>query len=607
VERTLGCALRVGAVLASGRPGTTIARRCELGGQAAQWQPEEMLVSMGGPLSARSRDPRRRETNSRTEYKSEFLSTVTKEWQTDVLSRLQRIDKKLDVLETTTRAAVRAPMSPLPPTLPLRKPKNPTFSDQLAAEELVQPPETAVPLVPLPADKVIISDRSLFAVPLPVGDHLAVEAPTMDWGPARSEEMPQIAMKTGTSRATPEGRGRAMDVVASSCSAASPHSPTRSKAQGRVSVASVEEVKAKNERQRSRLRETLWNVLDDPESGRLAALYAGVMPYIIIFSVGIAILQTPSPPVVQGALVITCDILVDVIFLLEFVLRAASCPAKRVFFYNYHNTIDLLAAAPLVMRATVRLELRESPECGQVCTVLMCYVPAVRALKALRRFEALQLIINASQKASEGLPVCLYALFVLTLLFASLIYIVEPRDNIDSLPDAMWLTIVTMTTVGYGDVTPSTLAGSMIVSVLAVCSVLYMAMPLGIVGNAFTEVWQDRDFILLRHRTKTKLQQWGYGPQDVPTLFELFDEDQDGELNMAEFVTMMDEIRIGLIPKRVLQLFETLDADGGGTIDDKEFIRCVFPEVFNSMYAAHSEAPDEGEDLPEAVSPPTRS
>lgn len=46
--------------------------------------------------------------------------------------------------------------------------------------------------------------------------------------------------------------------------------------------------------------EALWNALDDPESGRVAAAYAGVMPYVIMFSVIAAILQTPSPPTIEG-------------------------------------------------------------------------------------------------------------------------------------------------------------------------------------------------------------------------------------------------------------------------------------------------------------------
>ena len=169
-------------------------------------------------------------------------------------------------------------------------------------------------------------------------------------------------------------------------------------------------------------------------------------------------------------------------------------------------------------------------------------------------------------------------------MFASVIFIVEPRDNIPSLPTAMWLTIVTMTTVGYGDVTPSSTAGSIIVSVLVVFSVLYMAMPLSIVGNAFTEVWQERDFILLRNRVKRKLGQMGYGPFDLPHVFNLFDSDGDGQLGLADFQRMMGELKLGLATRRITELFDTIDVDGSGLIDDQEFVKMMFPVNYNEIY-----------------------
>ena len=62
-------------------------------------------------------------------------------------------------------------------------------------------------------------------------------------------------------------------------------------------------------------------------------------------------------------------------------------------------------------------------------------------------------------------------------MFSSVVYFVEPRDNIDSLPKAMYLIIVTISTVGYGDVTPDTTNGYLALSVIIVVSVFYMAIP----------------------------------------------------------------------------------------------------------------------------------
>merc|ERR1719486_752811 len=109
----------------------------------------------------------------------------------------------------------------------------------------------------------------------------------------------------------------------------------------------------------------------------------------------------------------------------------------------------------------------------------------------------------------------------------------------------MWLTIVTMTTVGYGDVTPQTPYGSFITAVLVVSSVLYMAMPVGIIGGAFTNVWSDRKRILICHQTKHRLLHWGYSAWDIPHLFRCFDGDGNGELDLEEFRRMMFQMRVG--------------------------------------------------------------
>lgn len=69
-----------------------------------------------------------------------------------------------------------------------------------------------------------------------------------------------------------------------------------------------------------------------------------------------------------------------------------------------------------------------------------------------------RLLIHASRKGAEGLPVGLFVLFVITLLFVSFAYVVDRRLSIESLLHTRLLTIVTMTIVGYRDVSPETLA-----------------------------------------------------------------------------------------------------------------------------------------------------
>ena len=78
-------------------------------------------------------------------------------------------------------------------------------------------------------------------------------------------------------------------------------------------------------------------------------------------------------------------------------------------------------------------------------------------------------------------------LAVMVLFSATIIYLVESQDNVPTLQHSLWLAIVTVTTVGYGDFYPESSWGYLVVSLLTFISVLFLAMPVGIIGHEFTQ------------------------------------------------------------------------------------------------------------------------
>eukprot|EP00913_Durusdinium_trenchii_P016686 g15685.t1 len=101
-----------------------------------------------------------------------------------------------------------------------------------------------------------------------------------------------------------------------------------------------------------------------------------------------------------------------------------------------------------------------------------------------------------------------------------------------------------MTTVGYGDYVPKSAGGYVIMSLLTIASVLFLAMPVGIIGNEFNLCWQGRDQVLSISRIQKALLKWGYAAADVRQLFEYVDEDGDGQLNFSEFLELFSLTRI---------------------------------------------------------------
>jgi hypothetical protein len=345
----------------------------------------------------------------------------------------------------------------------------------------------------------------------------------------------------------------------------------------------------------------VWKFLTDPESSKPARRWASLMPAVNIIAVFVTLSQALDPPLIYGFGAAVCEMGFEVFFALELIIRFICCPSRKKFMMSVHNWIDILAVAPLALRASIGcvipLEEGSSSEFDWWArNLLICVVPIIRLLKTLRRFERFSLVGAAFEQAFEALPILLFCLFMLTLVFSALIYMVEPRDNIDSLQRAAWLTIVTMTTVGYGDTVPVTVPGSLVVTVLVISSVLYMAMPLGIVGQAFNRVWADRDRLLLVLRTKQRLKEWGYTARDVCVLFRWFDEDGSGELDIDEFHSMVDQMKLGLTKRRTVELFRGIDIDNGGTIDCKEFVKYLFPEDYYEIYGHEDDEDDKKSD-----------
>lgn len=325
------------------------------------------------------------------------------------------------------------------------------------------------------------------------------------------------------------------------------------------------------------------NFLEDSESSKAAGIYSIAMPVFITLSVVFTVLQSLEPPVISGVPAAVTEMVIDFSFMCEICARFVVSPHRWEFCTEPYNFIDLLTIIPMVVRILLWsfVSIRLPDDGGDLVLLargfLLLVVPTLRLLKTLRRFEKFHLVVCAFEACFEALPILLWPLILITLVFSSLIYSVEPRDNIPSLPKAMWLTVVTMTTVGYGDVTPDNPIGSVVVGVLVISSVLYMAMPLGIIGHAFTEIWQERDRILLMKRTRERLLCWGYSPQDVPEVFSMFDRDGDGKLNYSEFHKMIRRMGVGLKEHRILALFEFFDEDATGEVDYEEFVNNLFP------------------------------
>lgn len=327
-----------------------------------------------------------------------------------------------------------------------------------------------------------------------------------------------------------------------------------------------------------KMKHELSLMLDDPEHNKWAKAYATGMPCFICVSVMLTVLQTFDGRPLSGVGAAVIEVTAETVFLLDLIVRFVVAKEKVCFLWNFHNVVDMLAALPLVIRIRLGCVLSEEEMETLPGSALLYVVPVLRLLKTLRGFKCFNLILTSVLKVySETWPTILVLVFVV-LLFSSLIYYTEPRDNIGSYPKAMWFVIVTMTTVGYGDVSPTTPMGYIVSGVLVCSTMFVMALPLGIIGTAVAEIWNERHTILLRTWARERLAQWGYTAKDITSFFEAFDTDGSGELDYSEFCEMLDQMKVPMKEDKRRQLFNSFDGDRSGTIDGDEFICKLWPQ-----------------------------
>ena len=175
------------------------------------------------------------------------------------------------------------------------------------------------------------------------------------------------------------------------------------------------------------------------------------------------------------------ELVFTILFTLEYLVRILVSPHPRRYIFSYWGIIDFLGIMPFYL-SIIAADYR--------------YFLVFRLLRMLRVFRILRLFrfLKESDQLFRALRASLYKIvvftsFILTIvvLLGTLMYVVEgPENGFKSIPQSIYWTIVTITTVGYGDITPQTGIGKWIASVIMLCGYVIIAVPTGLVTVAMT-------------------------------------------------------------------------------------------------------------------------
>lgn len=177
-----------------------------------------------------------------------------------------------------------------------------------------------------------------------------------------------------------------------------------------------------------------------------------------------------------------------VLFTLEFILRLFASSNKKPYFFSFFGIVDFLAILP----AYLELLFPGSH-----------YLLVIRTLRMLRIFRILKLtkytkaagtLTHALVNSKQKIIVFLASISILVVILGSLMYVIEgERNGFTSIPVSIYWAIVTLTTVGYGDISPRTPLGQFFASIVMILGYAIIAVPTGVVSVEYARTIREEE------------------------------------------------------------------------------------------------------------------
>ena len=198
---------------------------------------------------------------------------------------------------------------------------------------------------------------------------------------------------------------------------------------------------------------------------------------LIFLSTFIVMMESvPSFDLKYHTVFIVLEIIISVIFTVEYVLRIITIRNKRDYIFSFFGIIDLLAIVPFYLSLffPVTKFFLINPKPSMVPIFRFLYQPAFK--------KAGYQILKALKNSSRKIYIFLLFLMIFNVIVGSLMYMVEGhKEGFESIPQSIYWAVVTVTTVGYGDVSPTTPIGKFFSILLMLAGYSIIAVPTGIV------------------------------------------------------------------------------------------------------------------------------
>ncbi len=242
------------------------------------------------------------------------------------------------------------------------------------------------------------------------------------------------------------------------------------------------------------LKQKIYTIIfeADTKNGKLFDL---VLFYAIIVSVIVVMLNSVQEiHELYGSWFLLIEWLITIVFTMEYVLRIWVVKSPRKYIFSFYGVIDFLSVLPTYL---------------SLLFVGSHYLMVIRMLRLLRVFRVFKLtryigasdsLLLAAKNSRSKIIVFLEVVIILVVIIGSMMYLIEgPKNGFTSIPKSVYWAIVTITTVGYGDIAPQTIAGQTLASFLMITGFAIIAVPTGIITSEISRAGKRKNTQVCRN------------------------------------------------------------------------------------------------------------
>ncbi len=226
----------------------------------------------------------------------------------------------------------------------------------------------------------------------------------------------------------------------------------------------------------NRLREKLYEIIfkSDTPAGKLfdVVLIGSILVSVLVVMVD----SVSSVSEEYGAMLYALEWFFTILFTVEYILRLFASAHRFQYATSFFGIVDLLSIIPTYLSLII-------PGSKYLLSIRILRILRIfRVLKLVQYMSEAHLLMRALRASRYKITVFLFTVLTLVIIFGTIMYVVEGEENgFTSIPRSIYWAVVTLTTVGYGDISPKTNLGQIIAAVIMILGYGIIAVPTGIV------------------------------------------------------------------------------------------------------------------------------